>query len=76
MTTLIVEFSRNESQVEGERIVSIECEEFVQVTYDEIRIGPEGDPIAQYMGNVGHWRKYDEPSEFYTDITIWAKGGS
>lgn len=76
---LRVDFSRTDSQPGGELMHTLFCDEFVQLTYESLRFGPEGDFVAGYAH--GEWRltpsysKFGaegEQDEWYTDVTVSA----
>ena len=48
--------------------------EFVQMTYDELRISPNGDPFA-YFGKDGDWHLVDETisNEPWSDFVIYSE---
>lgn len=74
MTRYRISFTRSDGILQGmpegtpEESV-VECEEFVQITYDEVRTGPDGDPIGRYFD--GGWEKYDDELP-YSDVIISA----
>ena len=46
---------------------------FIQLTYNDLRSGPDGDPIA-YMDKEGKWRFYcQNPEIAWSDIVIYTK---
>jgi hypothetical protein len=52
--------------------------DFLQLTYEDLRIGPDGDVIAQYNLNTGHWcfrENFRDNNEEWSDIVIYAKDG-
>lgn len=73
--TFRVEFSRTDAHAEGELIRTLHCDEFVQITYEEVRFGPEGEHVAFYDTKEGVWRMHPkhetgDPHEWYTDVTV------
>lgn len=72
MTALLLTLTRNDSQPRGEIMREIVVSEFVQVTYDMLRIGPDGDFIGR-TDSDGTWHLDDEsdfPDRWYTDFTV------
>ena len=72
MTQLLVTLSRTDSQPGGEIIREIVVEDFVQTSFDMLRVGPEGDFIGHVDSN-GVCRLDDEadrPDVWYTDVTV------
>jgi hypothetical protein len=45
--------------------------EYVQLTHEDLRIGPDGAIVAQIVG--GMWYSCDNPNMAWTDVVIWAK---
>jgi hypothetical protein len=43
---------------------------YVTLSYESLRVGPHGDPIAIYEVDDDFWR-VDGDSERYTDVTIY-----
>jgi hypothetical protein len=53
---------------------TIECEEFVQLTYDQVRTGPSGDEIAYFDSKDDVWRLQGELNHLpWSDIVITTK---
>jgi hypothetical protein len=46
------------------------CEQFVQLTYHELRVGPDGDCIAYYDEHTDAWRQRDHEHLSWSDIVI------
>lgn len=44
---------------------------FVQLTYDEVRVGPDGDSFASFS-TEGEWRTLQDP-DWYSDVMIYDK---
>jgi hypothetical protein len=69
--SVLLTLSRTDSQPGGEIIREFEVEEFVQTTFEQLRVGPEGDVIGYFEDGV--WRLLDEqPDRWYTDLTVSA----
>ena len=46
---------------------------FVQLTYDELRIGPNGEPFARFDQKYVHWFLYNGDEEPYSDVIVWSE---
>lgn len=46
---------------------------FVQLTYDLLRVGPEGEEIASFTS--GFWTRVGYAEEPWSDVIIYAKEG-
>lgn len=67
---LYVHFSSSERENEPPRVLG-PYDEFVQLTYNLLRSGPDGDPLATVDAD-GFWRIGDEGLT-YTDIVVSAR---
>jgi hypothetical protein len=68
-----IEFRRSDAILkgmpEGTRVeLVIECEDFVQLTYDSLRLGPEGE-FAAHIDRRGGWIIEGDPLP-WSDIVI------
>ena len=45
--------------------------DYAQITYDTLRVGPDGADFAFYDPEKGEWTQGDS-SEWYSDIVIWS----
>lgn len=78
MTQLYAYFSRPNDDVETQPAIDPvrfgPYEEFVQLTYQELRSGPDGDAVA-WISPAGEWRVWGDRSEhdsgyWYSDVVI------
>lgn len=50
-------------------------DEFLQLTYEDLRVGPDGKEIAQ-LGTDGYWHmrpEFCDPDIAWSDIVVWAE---
>lgn len=64
-------FIRFEHIPEGRMSEDLGPVEWVQLTYDELRVSPDGESYAIY--HDGYWWPVNEPEVPYTDVVIWGK---
>lgn len=78
MSALLVHFSRPNDTVEDQPPIDVKTfgpyDEFIQLTYHELRSGPDGDFVA-WIDENGVWRVKDDqsatdPDYWYSDIVI------
>ena len=52
--------------------ISVECGPFpfLQVTYNELRIGPEGETLATFNAETHEWRVLNQEA-WYSDVLIY-----
>lgn len=65
MVTVMVE--RNDYHPQGESQKTVGTYEWVQLTYGELRISPNGDPIANF-NILGYWELEDGST--WSDVII------
>lgn len=46
---------------------------FVQLTYEILRVGPEGDDFAWFDPEEGAWFCKETGDEWWSDVVIWGK---
>lgn len=46
--------------------------EFAQLTYNGLRVGPNGEDFAVYDREADVWLPESEPLTWYSDAVIWA----
>lgn len=56
--------------IDGERSVTDGPFDYVQLTYHQIRVSPEGDMIGYYDPETRDWWRVNDESGRYTDIVI------
>lgn len=44
---------------------------FVQMTYGDLRVGPDGEEFAYYSPDADEWRVLKEPGAWYSDVIIY-----
>ena len=47
--------------------------EFVQLTYEDLRVGPDGESFATMNGNAEWTIDQDESGTVYSDVIIWSE---
>lgn len=51
-------------------------DDFLQLTYTDLRVGPDGKEVAHF-GRDGDWhlkdKEFGDPGERWSDIVIWAE---
>lgn len=68
-----VELFRNDAPEGGAMRRVMFADEFVQITFNELRFGPEGDFVAFFgegVWRMHHGHESGQPNEWYTDIVV------
>ena len=68
--SVFIRFERGRDDVVGPTLGPFE---WVQQTYQDLRVSPDGETLAQWVGNAGEWFIIDgeHAEEFYSDFVIY-----
>ena len=72
---LVIEFRKSDACVESHPLepdfLVVKADEFVQLTYCDLRLGPEGDFFA-YLGETGDWivKRKGKRTLHFSDVVI------
>lgn len=65
---MVIRFENEHREQERE----VECDEFVQLTFEHLRLGPNGEFFAYNAADTQLWYTFDD-NKWWTDVVIYAK---